>query len=140
MKVTAKLAVLAPSLLLMVTLALATQDQSSSSHQAPAPMASSESPKPESATAKTPAKLISGNDPEYTDSARDQHVEGTIILAVTVNEKGKVTAVKIVNPLEKSLDRRAMNAVKHWKFAPATLEGKPVASEFNVSVDFRLNR
>jgi protein TonB len=88
---------------------------------------------------KQPAAFVSGKDPDYTDSAREHHIEGTVILSVKVNEKGKVTAVKVINSLEKSLDRRAMNAVKHWKFAPATMDGRPVASQFNVSVDFRLN-
>lgn len=96
--------------------------------------------KAETAGHREPARFLSGNDPDYSDSAREHHVEGTIILAVALNEKGKVKSVKIVSPLESSLDRRAVNAVKHWKFAPATLDGKPVASEFNVSVDFRLNR
>jgi TonB family protein len=87
---------------------------------------------------KKPPKFISGSDPKYTESARDARIEGTVILAVNINEKGKVTAVKVRNSLDKGLDRKAISAVKKWKFEPAMLDGKPVSTEVNISVDFRL--
>lgn len=139
MKLTEKLAVLVLSLPLAVAplssaVALNPQSSSKSATAAPETMPS------EAREGKQPAKFLSGTDPDYSESAREKHIEGTVILAVTVNEKGKVTSVKVVNPLESSLDRRAVKAVKHWKFSPATLGGKPVAAEFNVSVDFRLTQ
>lgn len=139
MKLTEKLAVLVLSLPLAVaplSSAVALNPQSSSKSATAAP----ETMTPEATEGKQPAKFLSGTDPDYSESAREKHIEGTVILAVTVNEKGKVTSVKVVNPLESSLDRRAVKAVKHWKFSPATLGGKPVAAEFNVSVDFRLTQ
>jgi len=86
----------------------------------------------------TQPKFISGKDPNYTDSAYNAKIEGTVILAVGINEKGKVTSVKVKSPLDKGLDRNAMKAVKKWKFQPATVDGNPVATEVNISVDFRL--
>jgi TonB family protein len=86
----------------------------------------------------TPPKFISGNDPKYTESARDAKIEGTVILAVSIDEKGKVKAVKVKSPLDKGLDHNAIKAVKRWKFQPATVDGKPVPTEVNISVDFRL--
>jgi periplasmic protein TonB len=141
MKHTAKLAV---SLSLLLTTALFARvgqnHQQSPTPNQTATVTSPENPKTEVAPRKEPAKFLSGTDPDYSESAREKHIEGTVILAVTLSEKGKVRSVKVVSPLESSLDRRAMKAVKHWKFTPATLDGKPVPAEFNVSVDFRLNR
>ncbi len=142
MKHTNKLAVLLLSLCFAVAplaWAIHNQQQSPASDQnaaTPEPSA----PSQDAAGRRHPAKFLSGKDPDYSESAREKQVEGTVILAVAVNEKGKVTSVKVVNPLESSLDKRAIRAIKRWKFSPATLDGKPVASEFNVSVDFRLNR
>lgn len=140
MKLTGTLALVALSLPLATAPFLgAGQDQQSSTKDQTAAAVPQPGNTPPAGT-KEPAKFISGTDPDYSESAREHNIEGTVILAVKLSAKGKVTSVKVVNSLESSLDKRAMNAVKHWKFAPATLDGKPVPSEFNVSVDFRLNR
>lgn len=88
----------------------------------------------------TPPQFLSGKDPQYTEDARNANIEGTVILTVKINEKGRVTNVVVKNSLEKGLDRNAVKAVKHWKFEPAKVNGQPVATETNVSVDFRMNR
>ena len=36
------------------------------------------------------------------------------------------------------LDQAAVDAVKRWKFKPATLNGKPVDVYYNLTVNFRL--
>ncbi len=36
------------------------------------------------------------------------------------------------------LDTAAVNTVKKWKFKPATLDGKPVATIYNLTMNFRL--
>ena len=102
-----------------------------------APFALAEQPTTPAPT-KTQPKLISGHEPKYTEAAREAKIEGTVILTVNVNEKGKVTAVKVKNSLDKGLDRNAVSTVKHWRFTPATVDGKPVTTEVNISVDFRL--
>lgn len=113
---------------------------------APAVYATDE-PTPVTATASqpdkpaiTPPKFISGSEPEYTETARRNNIEGTVILAVKINEKGKVTSVRVLNSLEKDLDKNAARAVKRWKFHPAMQNGQPVPAETNISVDFRIYR
>jgi protein TonB len=36
------------------------------------------------------------------------------------------------------LDQAAAEAIKSWKFKPATLNGKPVAVYYNLTVNFTL--
>ena len=36
------------------------------------------------------------------------------------------------------LDQKAIEAVRNWKFEPAKNNGKPVAVQINVEVNFRL--
>jgi protein TonB len=36
------------------------------------------------------------------------------------------------------LDEKAIEAVKSWRFRPATLNGQPVATQIAVQVDFHL--
>jgi TonB family protein len=53
--------------------------------------------------------------------------EGTVILEVTVDESGKIGAVKVIHGIA-SLTEDAEQTVRNWKFKPATLDGKPVTS------------
>jgi TonB family protein len=51
---------------------------------------------------------------------------------------GRAHDVKVVRSLEPSLDANAVEAVKAWEFAPATKDGRPVAVELRLEVDYRL--
>jgi TonB family protein len=86
----------------------------------------------------TPPKPIRTPDPEYTEAARRNRIEGTTILSVVVNEKGFPEMLKIVRGLGGGLDIQALVAVANWEFGPALMAGKPVAVLINVEVQFRL--
>ena len=74
--------------------------------------------------------------PKYTPEAENAGVEGKVRLDLKVNELGEVESAKILSGLGYGLDESAIQTVKHWKFRPATLCGKPVAATFVVSVVF----
>lgn len=75
--------------------------------------------------------------PDYPAMARQLKIEGLVELEAVVTEGGVVEKVNIVsgNPV---LTRPAVDAVKRWKFAPFTAEGKPVKAVVPVSVNFKL--
>jgi len=83
-------------------------------------------------------QIISAADPEYTESARSQKVQGSYTLWITVLEDGSVSNPVIVRPLEPTLDEASIARVKQWRFRPATCAGKPVPTEINVDVTFHL--
>jgi hypothetical protein len=60
---------------------------------------------------------------------------GTVVLRVEVSVVGEVTSVQPVREIV-SLTEPATTAVESWKFAPAKLDGKPIASETTVAVTF----
>ena len=79
-------------------------------------------------------------DPSYTQEARDAKLQGTVKLKVTIAADGTVSNVKeISTPLGKGLDERAIEALKTWKFKPATKKGKPVERKVDVEITFKLN-
>ncbi|HEX3091495.1 MAG TPA: TonB family protein, partial [Candidatus Angelobacter sp.] len=77
-------------------------------------------------------------EPKYSKSARKQKIEGTVMLSMIIGTDGRPHNVKVVKSLEPSLDVLAVEAVKNWKFAPATKDGRPVAVEMRLQVDFKL--
>src|SRR6185437_4967225 len=77
-------------------------------------------------------------DPEYSTEARKAKYSGTVTLSVSVDETGNVTAASVLRSLGMGLDEKAIEAVRQWKFNPATQNGKPVAVQVPLSVNFRL--
>jgi protein TonB len=75
--------------------------------------------------------------PEYPAIARQLKIEGAVELEVVVTEAGGVEKVNIVsgNPV---LTRPASEAVKKWKFAPFTADGKVVKAVVPVSMSFKM--
>ena len=76
--------------------------------------------------------------PEYTDEARRMGVEGDVVLEIIVRSDGTVGDIKVVQGLRGGLDRRAIDAVRQWRFAPARRHGTPVDVVVEVAVEFKL--
>jgi protein TonB len=75
--------------------------------------------------------------PEYPVIAKQLKIEGAVELEAIVTEGGVVEKVNIVsgNPV---LTRPASDALKKWKFAPFTSDGKPVKAVVPVSLSFKM--
>ena len=84
-------------------------------------------------------KLSYKVEPKYSEQARDAKIEGTVKLHVVVNEEGLAEDIFVVEGLEESLDQNAMEAISQWRFTPATKDGRAVAVEATVEVNFRLH-
>jgi TonB family protein len=85
-----------------------------------------------------PPQVLSAPDPPYSEVARQAKVQGTTLLQVVLNDRGEPTTIRIARPIGAGLDDRAVEAVKAWRFKPATRNGNPVAVQIDVEVNFRL--
>jgi TonB family protein len=86
----------------------------------------------------TPPRLIHNSQPEFSDEARRKKIEGVVTLTLVVDTDGQPTDVQVVEPLGHGLDEKAVEAVKQWKFQPATKNGNPLAEKITVQVNFHL--
>jgi TonB family protein len=77
-------------------------------------------------------------DPEYSEEARKIKQQGTVVLWVVVGADGRVRDLRVQRSLGFGLDEKALEAVRRWKFEPATKDDQPVASQIYVEVRFRL--
>jgi protein TonB len=75
--------------------------------------------------------------PEYPVMAKQLKIEGQVELEALVGENGVVEKVDIVsgNPI---LTKPAVDAIKKWKFAPFTADGKATKALVPVSLAFKL--
>ncbi|MGH9509831.1 MAG: TonB family protein, partial [Terriglobales bacterium] len=85
-----------------------------------------------------PPRPLFAPDPDYSDEARKIKQQGTVVLWVVVGADGQVRDLRVQRSLGFGLDEKAVEAVRRWKFDPATLDERPVASQIYVEVRFRL--
>ncbi|MGI9102327.1 MAG: energy transducer TonB [Terriglobales bacterium] len=83
-------------------------------------------------------RALSTPDPEYSEEARKAKYQGTVVLWLIVDQGGRPQNVKVARSLGMGLDQKAIEAVRNWKFEPAMKDGRPVAVQINVEVNFRL--
>jgi TonB family protein len=86
----------------------------------------------------TPPKALYAPDPQYSKTAQKARYQGTVVLGAVVGADGSPRSIWVVRELGSGLDEKAIDAVRQWKFRPATKNGTPVAVHINVEVDFRL--
>jgi periplasmic protein TonB len=85
----------------------------------------------------TNVQLISSVPPAYPMIARSQRISGEVKIDALIDENGRVTGMKVVTG-PAMLHQAAMDALRQWKYRPATLNGKPVSMHLVVTIQFRL--
>jgi protein TonB len=84
-----------------------------------------------------PPRLVRQTRPTYPQDAFTKRVEGTVVLEVLIDDRGKVARVRVVQSIP-ILDAAAVETVREWVFAPALKNGRPVASIALAPVSFRI--
>lgn len=81
--------------------------------------------------------LLERVEPQYPEAARQQHIQGPVVLNVLVGATGQVREASVISgdPL---LAKAATDAVRQWRFNPHQLNGKAVEFETRITVNFAL--
>ncbi len=85
-----------------------------------------------------PPAALSQRAPVYPEAARRMGVTGTVVLRAVIDERGDVVDVRVVRGLPMGCGDAAADAVRSWRYRPATLNDRPVSVELDVRVTFRL--
>jgi protein TonB len=82
--------------------------------------------------------LIHSTAPEYTEEARQKKFDGTVQVYLWVDEHGNPSHVMVARGIGMGLDEKAVEAVRHYKFKPARLDGSPVKVDLYIDVNFQM--
>jgi TonB family protein len=82
----------------------------------------------------TPPRISHQVDPQHPP--RGFRVSGTVLIGLIVRSNGDPDDVHVTRSLEKEVDQCAVDAVKQWKFQPATKDGKAVSVKISVEIRF----
>lgn len=86
----------------------------------------------------TTPRVISKEEPSYSEEARRAKVNATASVRFYVNQDGMPEDISIVRPAGFGLDQEAVRAVSGWRFEPATRDGAPVRQVAIVEVNWKL--
>jgi TonB family protein len=75
--------------------------------------------------------------PQYPVIAKQQHVQGLVVIGATVGIDGHLKNLKILSgpPL---LQKAALDAAREWSYEPFIQDGEPVEAEIELNVEFHL--
>lgn len=83
-------------------------------------------------------QVIINPPPEYTETARQAKINGTVVLTCTLSSKGHVTTIRVVSGLSHGLTEIAIAAARGLKFIPAMKNGKYVSVSTRLVYNFEL--
>lgn len=85
-----------------------------------------------------PPVLLHKVDPEYTEQARLSRYNGIVLLRLVIDERGTPRDIHVLRSLGLGLDEKAVEAVRQWRFRPGLKDGRAVAVNANIELNFRL--
>lgn len=77
--------------------------------------------------------------PVYPELAQRAGVQGTVILEVQLDERGRVSEVTVLRGQRFGLTEAAVAAVSRWRYEPAHLGGRAVPVLMTVTINFELS-
>jgi len=77
-------------------------------------------------------------EPTYSDDARKAHIQGTVVLDSIIQKDGSINVNGVSRSLGYGLDDAAKEALKNWKCNPGKLDGKAVAVQIQIVINFHL--
>ena len=85
-------------------------------------------------------KVVTEAKPSYTRAALEARVEGSVFLEALVRTDGEIGDIRVLRSLDSrfGLDEQAITALRAWRFAPGTLEGRAVPVVVTVELSFRV--
>lgn len=75
--------------------------------------------------------------PEYPIEAKQQRIEGDVVVRIVIDKDGKVPRAQIISGAMVFHDA-AIKAAKDWRFNPSLLDGKPVRVVGDLTFRFKL--
>lgn len=79
-------------------------------------------------------------EPVYPPLLAKIGLEGSAVVECIVEEDGRITSATVVSATHALFGEAARKAVLQWRFSPGMLNGEPVPTIFQLTVDFRSRR
>jgi periplasmic protein TonB len=85
----------------------------------------------------TPPRLVHQVAPKPDSGSKGFRISGVVLVRMVVSSQGVPVNVEVARSVDKEIDQSAVEAVRQWRFDPATKEGKPVAVRLTAEIRFQ---
>ena len=82
--------------------------------------------------------ILSKERAKYTEEARQNRIQGTVVLSVIFGADGRIHDIRAVHSLPCGLTEEAMAVAQRIRFNPAVRGGKPVSVRSTLEYNFAL--
>jgi protein TonB len=82
--------------------------------------------------------LVHSVEPEFSEAARRAKFSGNVQVYLWIDELGNPSHIRVIRGIGMGLDEKAVEAVRQYKFKPATKDGKPMKVDMYINVDFSI--
>jgi len=82
--------------------------------------------------------VVHTEEPEYSPAARVLKSSGDVEIYLWVLPDGSPSRLRIAKAAGMGMDEQALLALSHYKFKPATKDGKPITVDLYVDVNFQI--
>jgi TonB family protein len=89
-------------------------------------------------TANLRPTLLYTERPRYTEEARQNKIQGTVVLSVDFTADGRITNIRVIRGLPDGLTEKAIEAARRIRFNPAVKNGVPVTVRTSMEFSFNL--
>lgn len=77
--------------------------------------------------------------PVYPTELKREGVAGMVKVKFTVDVQGNVSNPEVESSSNPGFNKAALEAIKSWKFKPATQDGSPIAKTVSIPLKFMLD-
>jgi TonB family protein len=85
----------------------------------------------------SPPRPIKITRPQYPQEAFLEKIEGTVVVEILIDSKGRVTRARVIKSVP-LLDDAALQTVYQWVFQPAVKGGRPVPTIAHAPINFEI--
>ena len=82
------------------------------------------------------SNLLSAPRPDFPMLAKIAHVDGPVVLHAEITRTGAVSGTQVISG-HHLLRHAAESAVRHWRYRPYQVDGKPTPVSTTITVRFR---
>jgi TonB family protein len=84
-----------------------------------------------------PTLPINAYEPVVDPNELPGHVEGSIVVEITIDDKGNIVRKTVLQSLGAAIDNKVLAALENWHFRPATRNGVAIPSKQDVYYHFK---
>jgi TonB family protein len=85
----------------------------------------------------TEPRVIKKVQPDFPAGGRDFGASGDLVVEVIITKRGTITSPRVLIPLSApTLSYTALEAIRRWRYEPASVAGKPIEVPLTVTVHY----